>query len=249
MVWDCRSPARFAHQATVGIVARNRDKLIDAAKSLDDCRHWPCDVTSDEAVTSLFKQVAADWQQIDVLINAVGKSDRKRVLSCAIDDFQALWETNFLATVRCIRAAMPIIEPKRGSIVNIASLAAKIATANMGAYPVSKFAVAAYTQQLQRELQKDNSKIHVMLVCPGPIQRADAGHRYAAAENVPQSALQPAGGARLRNLDPTRLAEMIVRGCERRQSELILPRRVRLLLAISALSPSLGDWIVARMTS
>ena len=56
------------------------------------------------------------------------------------------------------------------------------------------------------------------------------------------------GGARLKGIDADWLARRIVRACERRQAELIVPARVRILLAIAALSPRLGDWLVNRWT-
>ena len=40
----------------------------------------------------------------------------------------------------------------------------------------------------------------------------------------------------------------IVRSCERRKAELVVPWKARLLLAVSQLSPALGDWIVGRMS-
>ncbi len=235
--------------AQIGLVARDPDRLSSVAAKLKECQTWSCDVTEDQQVARLFQRVAEVWPEIDVLVNAVGKSDRRRVMSCSPDDFQQAWETNFLSLVRCTRAAMPLMQQARGTIVNIASLAAKIAAANMGPYPVSKFAVAAYCQQLRLELRQQRLGVHVLLVCPGPIRRADAGTRYAAREDVPARALQPGAGARLRGIDPDQLAHMIIRACERRQPELVVPYRTRFLLAIASLWPGLADRIVERMTS
>jgi NAD(P)-dependent dehydrogenase (short-subunit alcohol dehydrogenase family) len=229
----------------VGLAARDADQLGSAATSLGECRHWPCDVTNDQQVVELFARVVADWQGLDVLVNAVGKSDRRLGMSCSPADFQAAWETNFLSLVRCTRAALPLLEPARGSIVNVASLAARLAVANMGPYPVTKFAVAAYCQQLRYELRQQRSGVHVLLVCPGPVRRADAGTRYAANENLPPRAMLPGAGVRLPGIDPDRLAGMIVRACERRRPELVVPGRIRWLLALASLWPGLADQIVA----
>ena len=48
---------------------------------------------------------------------------------------------------------------------------------------------------------------------------------------------------------PQWLARKIVNACERRQSELVVPARARLLFALSQLAPTWGDWIVGRMMS
>ena len=90
----------------------------------------------------------------------------------------------------------------------------------------------------------------MLLVCPGPIRRDDAGTRYAEETgDIPAAAQRPGGGAKLRGLDPDWLAERILRACESRQAELVLPAKVRLLLAIAQLSPRWGDWLLTKATT
>jgi hypothetical protein len=89
-----------------------------------------------------------------------------------------------------------------------------------------------------------------MLVCPGPIAREDAGQRYAAAApDIPATAQAPGGGARVKAIDPAELAAAILRACEARKPELIVPAKARLLFAISQLSARWGDWLLRRSTS
>jgi short-subunit dehydrogenase len=123
----------------------------------------------------------------------------------------------------------------------------------MGAYPASKHALAAYTQQLRLELSPQG--VHVLHVCPGPIARNASRHeteqrgRYAAdAPGVPDEAQAPGAGARINAIDPTRLAAAILKACERRRPELVIPAKARLLFAISQLSASWGDWLLGRST-
>ena len=89
--------------------------------------------------------------------------------------------------------------------------------------------------------------LHVLLVCPGPIRRDDAGTRYEQAAGVPAAARQPGGGVKLKGIDPDWLARRVLLACQRREVELVIPARARLLFAIAALWPRLGDWIVQRM--
>ena len=49
-------------------------------------------------------------------------------------------------------------------------------------------------------------------------------------------------------IPPERLARSILRACECRQAELVMPGKARLLFALSQLWPQWGDWIVRRMT-
>ncbi len=205
------------------------------------------DITDQDSVDRLFATVDQRCGQLDALVNCAGRSGRGTVLDTTPEMFQALLDLNFFGTVRCTRAAAPRLLQTHGHLVNIGSLAAKMAASYLGAYPVSKFAVAAYTQQLRLELGPQG--LHVLLVCPGPIARHDAGHRYAEqSANLPESASKPGGGVRIRGLDPEYLAAQILRACQRRKPELVLPRQVRLLAAILQLWPSWGERIIAART-
>jgi short-subunit dehydrogenase len=143
------------------------------------------------------------------------------------------------------RAALPHLLEARGHLVHIGSLGSKAASKFLGAYPASKFPLAAYAQQLRLELGPKG--LHTLLVCPGPIRRDDAGQRYREAA-VPANAREPGGGVKLPGIDADWLARRILRACERRQTELVVPARARLLFAIAQLWPTLGDWIINRMT-
>lgn len=237
--------------ARVVMVARTEETLRKAADSLDVAggmlHPFVADVTSAADVDSLARFVHAECGGVDLLCNCVGQSTRKAILDTTCEDFQQLWEVNFLSAVRMTNKFASVLLSRNGHLVNIGSLASKVATRFYGGYPVSKFALAAYSQQLRLELGPQG--LHVLLVCPGPIKRPQNEPRYAvAAVGVPASAQGPGGGAKLRGLDPDRLAEQILTACERRQPELILPAKVRILLAIAALSPKLGDWLLRRAT-
>jgi short-subunit dehydrogenase len=154
-------------------------------------------------------------------------------------------ELNFFATVSCTQAALAHLLARRGHVVNIGSLASKCAAPYMGGYAASKFAVAAFSQQLR--LETASQGLHVLLVCPGPITR-DQPRDYAAGEDIPAAARKPAAGAKLKGIDPDWLAEKILQTCQRRRPELVVPGKARLLFALSQWSPSWGDWLLRRMT-
>jgi len=243
--------AFFAAGAEVILVARDEGRLRDAAATLSTSErpcHWlAADVTHQDQVQNLIEQVLRIHGGLDVLVNCAGRSTRGEIASTTAEQFAELLDVNFLSVVRCTQAALPHLLARRGHVVNIGSLAAKTASPFLGAYPASKFPLAAYTQQLRLELVPQG--LHALLVCPGPIRRTDAGRRYEQhAGDVPPQALQPGGGAKLPGIDAAWLARRIVRACERREAELIVPARVRWLLAISALSPRLGDWLIRRWT-
>ncbi len=247
-----RLAAHWARQGAELVLADLSSEALQQAKeSLATCavpvHDVVTDITNQDSVESLFEQVDQRCGRLDVLVNCAGRSGRGAVMDTTPETFQAFLDLNFLGTVRCSRAAAGRLLRTGGHLVNIGSLAAKMASRYLGAYPVSKFAVAAYTHQLRLELGPQG--LHVLLVCPGPIARADAGQRYAEqAAHLPASAQRPGGGVRIKGLDPDYLASQILQACQRRQAELVLPRKARLLAAILQLWPAWGDRIINRRT-
>jgi short-subunit dehydrogenase len=232
-------------------VGRQRDKLEQAAEQIGSCdgRLWTFagDVTQPSDLQQLKDFVAQQLGGVDFLCHCAGRSMRGDVLGTSPEMFRELWEINFLATVRVTQSLGLFVEESHGHVVLVGSLASRLSPRYLGAYPASKFPLAAYAQQLR--LAWGQNGPHVLLVCPGPIARGDAGQRYHdAVLDLPPSAALPAGGAKVRAVDPQWLAERILRDCERRKAELIVPGMARLLFLISDLSPRLGDWLLSRMT-
>ena len=239
--------------AKVCINGRDDNRLNDAVRRLaeDDVEAFPiaADVTQPEQVEQMFADIQQQHGKLDVLVNNAGSSDRGAVLETSVEEFRALLELNFLALVHCTQLAAPQLLANTGHLVNIGSLGAKTVSPYLGAYPASKFPVAAYSQQLRMELGPQG--LHVLLVCPGPIALPEVSDRYqklATEKHLPASAGKPGGGVHLRGIDPDKVAQRIVRGCEKRLPEIVVPGRARWLFAVSALWPSLGDWIIRKMT-
>jgi len=237
--------------ANVAIVGLEADAVQRAAGEMQSASRvvlgLHADITRQEDVDRLIAQALERFGRLDVLVNNAGRSMRGKVLDTTPEQFRDLMELNLIALVRCTRAAVPHLLKQRGHIVNIGSLAAKSAVRWVGAYPATKHAVAAYSQQLRLELGPQG--LHVLLVCPGPIQRKDARlYPLAGLEGVPQSARAPGAGVHVPGIPPERLAGAILRACERRRPELVMPGRARILFALSQLWPSLGDWLLRRNT-
>jgi len=243
--------ALVAAGARVALVARHVDKLERAAAELVTSDNSAvltvtADITKREDVQRLLASVVAEFGKLDVLVNCAGSSARGTIIDTSLSQFRELMELNFFALVDCTQAAIPHLLKTRGHVVNIGSLASKSASRYMGGYAASKFAVAAFTQQLRLELAEQG--LHALLVCPGPIA---SGERrvYAGSESLPESARSAGAGVKVSQIDPHQLAAKILRACERRDPEIVVPAKARLLFALSQLSAGLGDWLVRKMTS
>ena len=155
-----------------GPICRNGPEGAAHKLDLSPFSALPADITEQDQVDALFAQTLDRFGRLDVLVNNAGRSMRGKLADTTPEQFRDLMELNLLALVRCTRAALPHLLAQRGHVVNIGSLASKSAARWVGAYPATKFAVAAYTQQLRLELTPEG--LHVLLVCPGPIARAGA---------------------------------------------------------------------------
>ena len=235
----------------VVLAARNKERLEEATRELReagiDAEGIPTDVTDDAMVIDLIRSTIERYQRIDVLVNCAGKSSRGNAMETPPEKFRELWELNFLATVRCVRAAASHLIASQGHLINIGSLAGKAASRYLGAYPASKSPLVTYSQQLRFELGPKG--VHVLLVSPGPLQRSDAGRRYdTEAEGLPSASREPGGGVKIKGTSADRLAFLIRKACERRSPELTVPGKARLLFSISQLWPRFGDWMLGRLS-
>lgn len=238
----------------VALVARSREPLDAAAEMFaglgGKVLTLAADVTEPGCTAWAVEQAVEEFGGLDLAAACAGRSMRGTVVDTPRRAFEELLAVNFLAAVDLAHAAGPHLEASSGGghLALVASLAAKTAPPLLGAYPASKHPLAAFAQQLRMERQSEG--LHTLLVCPGPITRDDGGRRYQEqADGLPDSAHKPGGGARVRTLDADDLARRILRACEKRKSELVLPRKARLLFALAQLSPDLGDWLLRRQIS
>jgi NAD(P)-dependent dehydrogenase (short-subunit alcohol dehydrogenase family) len=138
------------------------------------------DVDSDESVRACFSEIR---EPIDALVNNAGVECHGSIEELPMEAFLATINTNYLGAVRCIKAVLPgMREARKGCIVNVSSVAGRIANPPVGPYCASKFALEAISEVLASEVKQFN--IRVAIVEPG-IQDTKMAR---ALEEPPQSA-------------------------------------------------------------
>jgi uncharacterized protein len=237
--------------AMVTILGRASEKLSVAKEEIRRSTNQDVHVFAVDALAPHDATEFLCWletKNVDLLINAIGRSDRGRLEQLKPSDLESLFRDNVLTTTTMTQTVLPSLKRANGCIVNIGSLAGVVASPQMGGYCVSKFALSAYSAQLRLELQESN--VHVLLVSPGPIRRDDSHNRYSElvhARGMEQSgANAPGGGANLKLLDPEWLSEAILQSAFRKDLQLVLPTKAKWLAAIRAIWPWLGDQILKR---
>ena len=233
------------------LVARDWERLRQAQESLaDEQLKTDCiqaDLTDADQAAAAIQETISRHGTVDLLVNNVGKSIRSALADTSPQAYTDLLQTNLMTAIHCTLPALPFIKESSGHIVNIGSLASRFAWPLVAPYTTSKFALAGFSQQLRMELPRN---VHVLLVCPGPLKEEAGVDRYAdQTASLPEAAKKPGAGVRLNGICPSRLAVRILKSCQKRKPELMMPGRARLLFSISAMLPSLGDWIIRRFQS
>jgi len=129
------------------------------------------DVTRQESIDRAMAETVAQQGPIDVLVNNAGIGGATPLELTPEDEHRAMFEANYWGPIRMIRVVLPSMRERRtGCIVNVTSIAGRIATPNQIAYSASKFALGAASEALAHEMAAFG--VRVAIIEPGVIQTA-----------------------------------------------------------------------------
>ena len=145
------------------------------------------DVDDPVSVTRAVGEVLARSGRVDVLVNNAGIGGGGPIEDVPVDWVKSLFETNYLGAIRMIQAILPGMRERRsGAIVNVSSIAGRLAIAGHGHYSAVKHALEAISEALAQEVHAFG--IRVAIVEPGVVvtpiftkarRFADPGSPYA----------------------------------------------------------------------
>jgi len=191
--------ARGLHAAGFSLVlgARREDRLMAVARELRG-RGLPLDVRDPASIDAFTAAVAAEYGEVEVLVNNAGLAAGLQPLAEGNDDdWVQMMETNVLGLLRVTRAMLPLLRrAPRAHIVNLGSVAGfEVYPGGVG-YTASKHAVRAITKTLRLELMGE--PIRVTEIEPGMVETEFSLVRFKGdrerASNVYQG-MQPLTGA------------------------------------------------------
>lgn len=192
----------FALQgANVFVIDLNADRSNAAASAIKcmtagTVSGLACDVRSEKSVQETFAKIAGS---IDILVNCAGIAHVGNLQSTCLEDFERLFAVNVRGTYLCMRAAIPaMLQAGRGSILNLASVAATAGLSDRFAYSMTKGAVLSMTLSVAKDYIAQGircncispARVHTPFV-DGFVAKTYPGHEAEMMQRLAES--QPIG--------------------------------------------------------
>jgi NAD(P)-dependent dehydrogenase (short-subunit alcohol dehydrogenase family) len=129
------------------------------------------DIGDDESVRTGFEQILADGGRVDHLVNNAGVGGNAVVEECSAQQFLEVMNVDLCGATRCAQAVLPQMRERgSGTIVNVTSVAGRIAAIAQAPYVASKWALEGVTEQMAHELAPFG--IRVAIIEPGVTKSA-----------------------------------------------------------------------------
>jgi NADP-dependent 3-hydroxy acid dehydrogenase YdfG len=170
--------------ATVAIAARRADRLEKLGEEIAGAGGTvlpvELDVSDREAAEAAVTRTVEELGRLDILVNNAGVMLLGPMLEAPVSEWQQMVEVNLLGLMYMTKAAVPHLleaaEGERGvaDVVNISSVAGRIARRGSGVYNATKFGVGAFSESLRQEVTRQH--VRVALVEPGAVATELQGH-------------------------------------------------------------------------
>ena len=219
--------------ARLVLVARRRERLETLAAELGGATVIAADLTDAATPGRVAERVEREHGRLDLLVNNAGAPGRGSFGRSGWAAMQATMALNFDSQVRLTEALLPLLRRSAPSaIVNVASIAGRVARASVGDYSASKFALVGWTEALY--LEERPNGVHVGLVLPG----------FVPTEGFPQRELMNRRLTRWMVSTDAKVAEAIVDAAVHHKAERYVPRPYALVPLVRVLAPPLYRRVV-----
>jgi NADP-dependent 3-hydroxy acid dehydrogenase YdfG len=174
-----------ADGAAVALVARRKERLdllaTEIASAGGKALAIECDLTNEHQATEAVERTVSELGRLDTLINNAGVMLLGPAVDAPLSEWQRMVELNVLGVLHCAHAAIPHLLSAAGEaprqvadIVNISSVAGRVARSGNGVYSLTKHGVGAFSESLRQELA--SRYVRVSLVEPGATATELASH-------------------------------------------------------------------------
>jgi NADP-dependent 3-hydroxy acid dehydrogenase YdfG len=171
--------------AAVAIAARRKDRLDELAGQIEAAGGralvLETDITDRAQAEAAVQQTVATLGRLDTLINNAGMMLLGPVQDAPIDEWERMIAINVNGLLYCAHAALPHLlaaaqdGPRRvADVVNISSVAGRVARSGSGVYNLTKHGVGAFSESLRQEVTARH--VRVSLVEPGAVGTELSSH-------------------------------------------------------------------------
>jgi len=180
------------HGASVALVARRKDRLEDLAAEIEDSGGTAlvveADITGRTQADAAVQQAVERFGQLDTLVNNAGLMLLGPVVGADPEEWDRMIAVNAQGLLYTTHAALPHLpqaaksSPRRvADIVNISSIAGRVAWNGYGVYNLTKFGVNGFTEALRQEVTRRHVRVGV--VEPGGVATELGSHNNPEVRN------------------------------------------------------------------
>lgn len=171
--------ALSAEGYAVALAARREERINELADQISSsggkALAIPTDIADESSARTLIQTTKEELGSVDVLVNNAGVMLLGPILGAEIEHWQRMVNVNLLGLLYCTHAALPIMQEQGGGhIVNISSVAGRVARLGSGVYNATKWGVGAFSESLRQEAVGYN--VRVTIIEPGYVDTELQGH-------------------------------------------------------------------------
>ena len=215
--------ALAAGGAAVVVAARSTERIEAIAAEIRRAggKAWAvrCDVTDPASVRALADAATRQLEAVDILINNAGVAHSAPLHKITLEDWNRVLAVNATGTFLCTQAFVPgMLERKRGSVVNVASVAGLSGGRYIAAYAAAKHAVIGFTRSIAAEVE--GTGVTCNAVCPGFVDtdmtRESVARVVAKTGKSPEEALEAMlrTSSQRRLISPEEVATAVLALCD-----------------------------------
>jgi NADP-dependent 3-hydroxy acid dehydrogenase YdfG len=171
--------------AAIASVARRADRLEGLVGRIEQAGGRAlaiaADVTEQEQAAGAVEQTVSELGRLDIVVNNAGVMLLGPAVGAPLEEWQRMVEVNVLGLLYTAHAALPHLltaaedSPRRvADLVNISSVAGRVARAGSGVYNLTKHGVGAFSESLRQEVTQRH--VRVALVEPGAVETELVSH-------------------------------------------------------------------------
>jgi clavulanate-9-aldehyde reductase len=165
--------------AAVALAARRADRIEALAERIEQeggrALAVATDVGEEAQARAFVERAHSELGRLDVLVNNAGVMLLGPIENAPTEEWRRMIDANVFGVLYCTHAALPLMRGQgSGHIVNVSSVAGRIARAGSGVYNLTKFGVGAFSESLRQEAV--GLGVRVTLVEPGAVMTELAGH-------------------------------------------------------------------------